>query len=180
MARIAVTLWTCGKCGEPRGLHHACAGRRGGRDRVRLGLALTCPSCGKTAPNLLAHTCSAPSDFRKRKAAEKRRLQAEARRRKRRAAAARKRAAARERRRKAADQRKRKAAEAAAARKAADRARSHDRQRHDHAACTDPYCDKFTCRVYREGVEAGRAEGEAEGFAKGYAAGLGDCPLPHS
>lgn len=172
MSRITVTWWTCGKCGKPRGLHHACAGRRGGRDRVRLGLAFTCPSCGRQVPNPLAHTCSVPSDFRRRKAAEKRRLQAGQRKRKRRAAAARKRARAKERKRQAADRRKQAAAGAAARRSAAGRSRSHDKTRHDHATCADPYCDKYACRIYREGREAGRPEGYAEGYAEGLAEGM--------
>lgn len=179
MARLALTLWTCGKCGKPRGLHHACAGRRKGRDRVRLGVAFTCPSCGKPTANPLTHTCSAPSDFRKRKAAQKRAEQAAERKRKRRAAAARKRARAKERKRKARERRKQLAAEAAARRKAAARSSSHDRQRHEYADCTDPHCDRYQCRVYREGIEAGRPEAEADGYAKGYADGMNDCPLPH-
>jgi hypothetical protein len=172
LARITLTLWTCGKCRKPRGLHHLCTGTRKGRDRIRLGLSFTCPSCGKSTPNLLTHTCTARSDFRKRKAAEKRRLQAEERKRKRRAAAARKRARAKERRRKAAELRKERAAEAAAKRKAAGRSRSHDKERHDCETCTDPYCTRYGCRVYREGREAGLAEGHAEGYAEGFAAGF--------
>lgn len=172
MSRLAVTLWTCGKCGKPRGLHHGCTGSRGGRDRIRVGVAFRCPSCGKSVPNLLTHACTAPSDFRKRKAAEKRRLQTEERRRKRRAATARKRARARERKRKAAEERRRLAREAAARRRSADRDRTHDRTRHEHVTCTDACCDKYACRVYREGREAGHPEGYAEGYAEGLAAGF--------
>jgi flagellar biosynthesis/type III secretory pathway protein FliH len=172
LARIAVTLWTCGKCGKSRGLHHLCTGRRKGRDRVRPRLSLTCPACGKATANPLTHTCSPQSDFRKRKAAQKRHQQAEERKRKRKAAAARKRARARERKRKAAELRKKRAAEAAEARRKRERSRSHDQNRHEYASCTDPYCPKYQCRVYREGLEAGRAEGHASGFAEGYAEGM--------
>lgn len=179
MARLALTLWTCGKCGKPRGLHHACAGRRKGRDRVRLGLSLTCPSCGKPTANPLTHTCSAPSDFRKRKAAQKRAEQAAERKRRRKSAAARKRARARERKRAAAEKRKKQAAEATATRRKRERSQSHDRARHEHAACTDEFCPKFQCRIYREGLEAGRAQGQAEGFAAGYADGVNAAYQSH-
>ncbi len=172
MSRITVTLWTCGRCSKPRGLHHQCTGRRGGRDRVRLGLSFTCPSCGKPAANLLAHTCTVSSDFRKRKAAQKRAGQAAERKRKRKAAAARKRARAKERRRKAAELRRQRATEAAATRRRRERSQSHDRNRHEYADCTDEHCPKFQCRVYRDGLAAGRAQGQAEGYAEGYAEGM--------
>jgi hypothetical protein len=46
---------------------------------------------------------------------------------------------------------------------------------HDYRLCTDEWCQRFPCRVYREGYEngygAGHAAGEAEGYAAGYAAG---------
>ena len=58
------------------------------------------------------------------------------------------------------------------ARRKRERSQSHDRNRHEYAACTDPYCPKFQCRVYREGLEAGRAQGHAAGFAEGYAEGM--------
>lgn len=172
MARITLTLWRCGRCGKPRSLHHACAGRRRGRDRLKAGVSFSCPSCGKQVPNLLAHTCSTRSDWAKRRAAAKRAERAAERKRKRKAAAARKRARARERRRKAAELRKERLAEAAAKRKARDRGQSHDRTRHDYETCPDPYCTRYGCRVYREGREAGLAEGEADGYARGYADGL--------
>jgi flagellar biosynthesis/type III secretory pathway protein FliH len=172
LARIAVTLWRCGKCGKSRGLHHLCTGRRKGRDRVRPVLSFTCPNCRKPTANPLTHTCSPRSDFRKRKAAQKRAERAAERKRKRKAAAARKRARARERKRKAAEHRKQLRAQAAEARRKRERSQSHDRNRHEYAACTDPYCPKFQCRVYREGLEAGRAEGHAAGFAEGYAEGM--------
>ena len=41
---------------------------------------------------------------------------------------------------------------------------------HRYATCTDEWCDRFPCRVYREGYEAG----QAAGFASGYAAGRAD------
>lgn len=179
MSRITVTLWTCGRCGKPRGLHHACSGHRSGRDRVRLGLSFTCPSCGKATANPLTHTCSVPSDFKRRKAAEKRRRQAEERKRRRKAAAARKRARARERKRQAAERRKAAAAEAAAARRRRARSQTHDRDRHEYADCADPYCGRTLCRVYREGGEAVRPEAESDGYAKGYSDGMNACPLRH-
>jgi hypothetical protein len=172
LARITLTLWKCGKCGKPRGLHHACTGRRRGRDQVKLKLSVACPTCGKPTANLLTHTCSQTSDFRRRKAAQKRHEQAEERKRKRRAAAARKRARAKERKRVAAEHRAQLRAEAAAARRKSERSQSHDRNRHEYAACTDEFCPNRQCRVYREGTEAGTAKGHAEGFADGFAEGM--------
>lgn len=125
-------------------------------------------------PSLLTHTCSVPSDFRKRKAAQQRAAQAAER--KRRAAAARKRVRAEERKRRAAERRKQLAAEAAARRKAQQRQRTHDKDRHDYETCEDPYCTRFGCKVYRAGREAGRAEGHADGYSEGFAEGLSADP----
>ncbi|MGO9078884.1 MAG: hypothetical protein ACLQDY_07540 [Streptosporangiaceae bacterium] len=46
------------------------------------------------------------------------------------------------------------------------------RDDHPHyCECNDPDCDRFPCRVYREGYEAGYAAGHAAGHATGYAEG---------
>ncbi len=53
------------------------------------------------------------------------------------------------------------------------------RQQHRYQTCRDESCERFACRVwkegFREGYEQGFAEGEAvgraAGFAEGYAAG---------
>jgi hypothetical protein len=49
---------------------------------------------------------------------------------------------------------------------------------HRYQLCDDEYCDRFPCRVYREGYEAGHAAGygagQAAGHAGGYAAGYAD------
>ena len=54
---------------------------------------------------------------------------------------------------------------------------------HRYQACDDEYCDRFPCRVYREGYEAGYsaghaagyAAGRADGYAEGYADGQADA-----
>jgi hypothetical protein len=173
LARWSITVWSCGRCGKPRGLHHLCTGGKKGRDRIGLRVALkfTCPSCGAQTASLLTHTCVKRTDFRKLRAAQQRRERAEDRKRKRRAAAARKRARLRERKRQAAERRRQQRQETAKARKAAARNRTHDKQRHEHRECADPYCAKYQCRIYREGQEDGQAAGYAEGYAEGYAAG---------
>ncbi len=173
--KARLTLWTCGGCGKPRGIHHVCTRKRKGRDRIGPRLSFTCPSCGKSVPNLLAHTCSVRSDFARRKAAQARAVKTEARRQKRRAAVARKRARLKERKKEAAELRKRLRAEAAAARARGARSQSHDRNRHEYAACSDEHCGMRLCRVYREGIETGRAEGHGAGFADGYAEGMSDA-----
>lgn len=45
---------------------------------------------------------------------------------------------------------------------------------HDYRRCRDEYCDRFPCRVFREGFEAGHAAGMAEGYAAGYAEGYSE------
>ena len=49
---------------------------------------------------------------------------------------------------------------------------------HRYQTCDDERCDRFPCRVYREGYEAGHAAGTASGYAAGradgYAEGYGD------
>ena len=52
------------------------------------------------------------------------------------------------------------------------------REQHRYQTCDDEYCDRFPCRVYREGYAdghgAGHVAGVAEGYAEGYAAGYAD------
>jgi flagellar biosynthesis/type III secretory pathway protein FliH len=52
------------------------------------------------------------------------------------------------------------------------------RDEHRYQLCDDEYCDRFPCRVYREGFaaghEAGTAAGYAAGRADGYAEGYSD------
>ena len=54
---------------------------------------------------------------------------------------------------------------------------------HRYQLCRDEYCDRFPCRVYREGYRNGYEDGYAAGFGAGYSAGFGDgmaaCPGPH-
>jgi hypothetical protein len=52
------------------------------------------------------------------------------------------------------------------------------RKQHLYQTCQDDLCQRFACRVYKEGYHngklAGRAEGRAEGEAIGYAKGHTD------
>ena len=54
---------------------------------------------------------------------------------------------------------------------------------HRYQLCQDEYCDRFPCRVYKEGhrngYQDGRAAGQAEGYAAGFADGIAACPGPH-
>jgi hypothetical protein len=53
---------------------------------------------------------------------------------------------------------------------------------HRYQTCRDEECQRYACRVYREGYAngkeegraEGRAEGEAIGYAKGHTAGYGE------
>ena len=54
-----------------------------------------------------------------------------------------------------------------------------ERTQHRYQTCPDEDCQRFACRVYREGFRdgygvghaAGEAAGEATGYAQGYADG---------
>jgi len=58
-----------------------------------------------------------------------------------------------------------------------------DARKHVYQLCRDDLCQRFACRVYKEGYIngklAGRAEGRAEseaiGYDKGYSAGAASC-----
>lgn len=63
---------------------------------------------------------------------------------------------------------------AAQAAKPKPKPQSHDRNRHDYETCRDQDCERFPCRVYREGLDRGRDEGHAAGYADGYGEGLSD------
>ena len=45
------------------------------------------------------------------------------------------------------------------------------RTQHRDQTCRDESCERFACRVYKEGYRAGYAAGYAIGYAEGYAAG---------
>ena len=57
------------------------------------------------------------------------------------------------------------------------------REQHRYQTCDDEYCDRFPCRVYREGYRNGREDGYGEGYTAGYASGFSEglpsCPGPH-
>jgi flagellar biosynthesis/type III secretory pathway protein FliH len=48
---------------------------------------------------------------------------------------------------------------------------SDARTQHRYQACRDEECQRFACRVYKEGYRAGYDVGEAEGYQKGHAFG---------
>jgi hypothetical protein len=48
------------------------------------------------------------------------------------------------------------------------------REEHRYQACDSEWCERFPCRVYREGYEAGHAAGSASGYAEGHADGYAD------
>jgi hypothetical protein len=62
---------------------------------------------------------------------------------------------------------------------------------HRYQLCTDEHCERFPCRVYKDGWRDGHAtgyeRGYAAGFAEGYEAGyrqgfqegMAACPRPH-
>jgi hypothetical protein len=45
---------------------------------------------------------------------------------------------------------------------------------HRYQACDDEYCDRFPCRVYKEGYAEGHAAGSATGAAAGRADGYSE------
>lgn len=61
------------------------------------------------------------------------------------------------------------------------------RDEHRYQLCRDEFCDRFPCRLYKEGRadgwqyghQRGRADGYADGYADGFPDGLASCPGPH-
>ncbi len=55
---------------------------------------------------------------------------------------------------------------------------------HRYQLCRDQFCDRFPCRVYREGRrdghDEGRRQGYDEGFVAGFSEGMGACPRAHA
>ncbi len=47
-------------------------------------------------------------------------------------------------------------------------------KQHLYQTCQDPECQRYACRVYKEGRRHGREEGNAEGRAEGHAAGYSE------
>jgi flagellar biosynthesis/type III secretory pathway protein FliH len=64
---------------------------------------------------------------------------------------------------------------------------SDARTQHRYQSCRDESCQRYACRVYREGYRdghargapegyaGGRAEGYSEGWSAGYSAGAASC-----
>ncbi len=54
---------------------------------------------------------------------------------------------------------------------------------HRYPLCEDESCERYACRIYKEGWRsghaAGRAEGEAQGYPRAFRDGLASCPGPH-
>jgi hypothetical protein len=46
---------------------------------------------------------------------------------------------------------------------------------HRYQLCKDEFCDRFPCRIYKEGYRNGHEDGYEEGFPDGIAA----CPRNH-
>lgn len=73
------------------------------------------------------------------------------------------------------------------------------RQEHRYQLCEDEYCERFPCRVYKEGFRNGWSAGYERGYAigyvqgynegyrkgyedgykKGFPDGIAACPRPH-
>ena len=43
---------------------------------------------------------------------------------------------------------------------------------HRHQTCPDGDCQRYACRIWREGYDAGQATGEAKGHSEGYSEGF--------
>lgn len=51
---------------------------------------------------------------------------------------------------------------------------TRERTQHRYQTCPDGDCQRFACRVYREGYQDGYEAGGAAGFAAGQAAGYAE------
>jgi hypothetical protein len=49
-----------------------------------------------------------------------------------------------------------------------------ERTQHRYLACRDEGCQRFACRVYKEGYQHGYGAGHATGYAQGHAAGFAE------
>jgi hypothetical protein len=62
------------------------------------------------------------------------------------------------------------------------------RTQHLYQTCQDELCQRYACRVYKEGHRNGRelgrvegyAKGHTDGYAEGFPDGLASCPGPHT
>jgi hypothetical protein len=136
----------CGACGKPLGLGtHLCAPGKRRRRRTTLQNPVTweCRTCRESRG--LRHTCRQRSDFK----ARKRKAATDERRRKRKAT--RDRQAAR-RKQAAADRRARDRARKRAAKGSPRPSRSRG-DSHEPGSCGDPDCPKYGCKAYWEGVD---------------------------
>jgi hypothetical protein len=52
-------------------------------------------------------------------------------------------------------------------------------EEHRYQLCRDEYCDRFPCRVYREGYRNGAEDAAAEAYDRGFTDGIAACPGPH-
>jgi hypothetical protein len=50
---------------------------------------------------------------------------------------------------------------------------------HRYQLCKDEYCDRFPCRVYKDGYRNGREDGYADGYDQGFPDGIMACPRNH-
>jgi hypothetical protein len=54
---------------------------------------------------------------------------------------------------------------------------------HRYQLCRDEFCERFPCRVfkegYRDGWQYGYQRGHAEGYAEGFRDGIDACPREH-
>lgn len=133
----------CGRCRKPRGLFHTCVStRRKGKTRLQAPFEWHCTACGKRHSPFAA--CTVRTDFRKRR----RRAAAAARKRKRKAVAARRAA----RRKAAAAERRARALTLKTTARRSSRPRSSSQH---PVPCGDRGCQKYGCKAYWQGYEAG-------------------------
>lgn len=52
-------------------------------------------------------------------------------------------------------------------------------EEHRYQLCKDEYCERFPCRVYKEGYRNGYEDGYGAGYSAGFAEGMASCPGPH-
>jgi hypothetical protein len=63
-----------------------------------------------------------------------------------------------------------------------------ERAQHDYRRCRDEDCQRYACRIFKEGFgqgygaghSAGEAKGHAEGYDEGFVDGMAACPGPHT
>ncbi|MGH3205692.1 MAG: hypothetical protein ACRDP5_27110 [Streptosporangiaceae bacterium] len=143
---------TCGRCGKPRRLRHACVSPSRRKATIKAGWSFgQCPKCRKTITNPLAHDCRPKTGYKRRRRAAQTQ-----------------------------EAKDKRAQAASTARVKRSRQRGPAKPKHDYTTCRDDDCHRTACVAFRTGYHLGHIDGHDQGFDLGFAAGQAACPREHT